>query len=244
MPAETIAILMPGDMGHGVGRALREHGKDVITALDGRSDRTRGLAETAGLRDVGSLENAMSEAGLVLSILPPASAIAQAQDAAEAMAKTGAKPVYVDCNAIAPQTARAFAGIFRNVGAPFVDCGIIGLAPGKSGGTRFYISGEETGPVLALNGLGFDVISVGKEPGRASALKMTYAGLTKGTLDDVVVVPFNDPEALDRALATGDVAAFIVEPVMENIGICLDPDVVLANPARLYLNTVSIHAQL
>jgi glutamate-1-semialdehyde 2,1-aminomutase len=49
------------------------------------------------------------------------------------------------------------------------------------------------------------------------------AGLTKGTLDDVIVVPFNDPEALDRALATGDVAAFIVEPVLENIGICL-PD--------------------
>lgn len=50
------------------------------------------------------------------------------------------------------------------------------------------------------------------------------AGLTKGTLDDVVVIPYNDPEALDRALATGDVAAFIVEPVMENIGICLPDD--------------------
>ena len=49
------------------------------------------------------------------------------------------------------------------------------------------------------------------------------AGLTKGTLDDVIVIPFNDPEALDRALAGGTVAAFIVEPVMENIGICL-PD--------------------
>lgn len=49
------------------------------------------------------------------------------------------------------------------------------------------------------------------------------AGLTKGTLDDVVVIPYNDPEALDRALAGGTVAAFIVEPVMENIGICL-PD--------------------
>ena len=47
------------------------------------------------------------------------------------------------------------------------------------------------------------------------------AGITKGTLDDVKVIPYNDPEALDRALATGDVAAFIVEPVMENIGICL-----------------------
>lgn len=46
-------------------------------------------------------------------------------------------------------------------------------------------------------------------------------GLTKGTLADVIVIPYNDPEALDRALAGGDVACFIVEPVMENIGICL-----------------------
>ncbi|TDT17180.1 glutamate-1-semialdehyde 2,1-aminomutase [Ilumatobacter fluminis] len=48
-------------------------------------------------------------------------------------------------------------------------------------------------------------------------------GITQGTIDDVIVIPYNDPEALDRALAAGDVACFIVEPVMENIGICL-PD--------------------
>jgi glutamate-1-semialdehyde 2,1-aminomutase len=48
-------------------------------------------------------------------------------------------------------------------------------------------------------------------------------GITRGTINDVIVIPFNDPEALDRSLASGDVACFIVEPVMENIGICL-PD--------------------
>jgi glutamate-1-semialdehyde 2,1-aminomutase len=46
-------------------------------------------------------------------------------------------------------------------------------------------------------------------------------GITPGTLDEVVVVPFNDPDALERALADDDVACFIVEPVMENIGICM-----------------------
>jgi glutamate-1-semialdehyde 2,1-aminomutase len=46
------------------------------------------------------------------------------------------------------------------------------------------------------------------------------AGITKGTIADVIVIPYNDPDALDRALAGGDVAAFIVEPVMQNIGIC------------------------
>ncbi|MCB0966950.1 MAG: aspartate aminotransferase family protein, partial [Ilumatobacter sp.] len=50
------------------------------------------------------------------------------------------------------------------------------------------------------------------------------AGITHGTIDDVIVIPYNDPEALDRALASGEVACFIVEPVMENIGICLPDD--------------------
>jgi glutamate-1-semialdehyde 2,1-aminomutase len=48
-------------------------------------------------------------------------------------------------------------------------------------------------------------------------------GIAHGVLADVIVVPFNDPDALERALRDEDVAAFIVEPVMQNIGICL-PD--------------------
>jgi glutamate-1-semialdehyde 2,1-aminomutase len=47
------------------------------------------------------------------------------------------------------------------------------------------------------------------------------AGITPGVLEDTIVIPYNDPDALDRALTGGDVAAFIVEPAMENIGICL-----------------------
>jgi glutamate-1-semialdehyde 2,1-aminomutase len=46
-------------------------------------------------------------------------------------------------------------------------------------------------------------------------------GLPPGVLADTIVVPYNDPQALDRALSARDVACFIVEPVMENIGICL-----------------------
>ncbi|MGA7759522.1 MAG: aspartate aminotransferase family protein [Ilumatobacteraceae bacterium] len=46
-------------------------------------------------------------------------------------------------------------------------------------------------------------------------------GITQGTIDDVIVIPYNDAPALERALESREVACFIVEPVMENIGICL-----------------------
>ena len=39
----------------------------------------------------------------------------------------------------------------------------------------------------------------------------------------MTVVPYNDAGALERALQGGDVACFIVEPAMQNIGICM-PD--------------------
>jgi 3-hydroxyisobutyrate dehydrogenase-like beta-hydroxyacid dehydrogenase len=182
MTPDKIAILMPGDMGHGVGRALREHGHDVMTCLADRSDRTRELAEAAGMRDCASLDALVVEADLILSILPPDAAIAQATAVAIAMTATGARPVYVDCNAVSPMTARQVGAIITAAGAPFIDCGIVGLAPGKGKETRFHVSGPDTTPMERLNGKGITVLPMGSEIGRASALKMVYAGLTKGTM--------------------------------------------------------------
>lgn len=45
-------------------------------------------------------------------------------------------------------------------------------------------------------------------------------GIPTSLLNEVIVVPYNDSAALEFALSRSDVAAFIVEPAMENIGIC------------------------
>ncbi|MFM2071167.1 MAG: hypothetical protein RLZZ623_1430 [Actinomycetota bacterium] len=50
------------------------------------------------------------------------------------------------------------------------------------------------------------------------------AGITRAVLADTKIVPYNNIEALERVLSAGDIAAFIVEPVMENIGICMPQD--------------------
>lgn len=180
MSLPVIAILMPGDMGHGVGRALREHGHRVLTCLSGRSERTRGLAEQAGLEDTENLEVLVGAADMVLSILPPGRALEQAESVARVMAATGDRPVYVDCNAISPQLAKEVGRVISNAGSPFIDAGIIGLAPGKPGRTRFYVSGNDAAPILALDGKGFEVLALDGPAGTASGLKMCYAALTKG----------------------------------------------------------------
>ena len=178
---DTVAIQSPGDMGAGVGRELIARGFRALTCLAGRSERSRRLAEAAGLELADSLDALVESADLVLSILPPAAAEGFADEAAEALRRTGARPAFADCNAIAPATARRIAARIAGAGAVFIDAGIVGAAPGRSGlPTRFYCSGPDTSALEALDGPNLSVRRLGDEVGQASAMKMVYAAVTKG----------------------------------------------------------------
>ena len=180
MALGTIAILSPGSMGSAVGQALRENGYDVATNLDGRSERTRALAEEAGFRAVSGIDSIVEEADLVMSILVPSEAISVAREAAAAMKRTGASPAYADCNAVSPDTARELGGIIEAAGGRFIDAGIIGGPPGSGSPPRFYASGPHEAVIGELDGKGIIVPLLGGDVGRASAIKMCYASLTKG----------------------------------------------------------------
>src|SRR5207244_12812102 len=54
------------------------------------------------------------------------------------------------------------------------------------------------------------------------------AGVPEGAARDTIVVPYNDLGAVERALATGDVAAVIIEPVAGNMGLVPPADGYLA----------------
>ena len=178
----TVGIQSPGDMGSGVGRELIARGFRVTTCLAGRSERSRKLAEAAGLELAESLDALVARADVVLSILPPAAAEGFADEAAAALRRTNARPAFADCNAIAPATARRVAERLAESGVSFIDAGIIGSAPGKSPlPTRFYCSGPDTSSLEALDGPNLSVRRLGDDIGRGSAMKMVYAAVTKGT---------------------------------------------------------------
>ena len=181
MAGNTVGLLSPGDMGHAVGAVLVKNGIRVITCLEGRSNRTRGLAEKAGIQDVPTYQDLVNEAEIILSILVPSEARNAATLVSDALEETGQKVTYADCNAIAPQTVREIGKILTSAGSNFVDAGIIGGPPGPGVMNRIYVSGPDTEAVEQLNEYGLDIRAIGLEIGQASGLKMVYAALTKGT---------------------------------------------------------------
>ena len=178
---KTVAIMSPGDMGHSVGNVLGDNGFNVITCLEGRSSRTKELAEKGNFRVVGSMDQLVQEADLILSILVPSRAKNLAEEVSSAMKRSGATSYFVDCNAISPNSARELEAIINSAGGNFIDGGIIGTAPAKGDTPRFYVSGPDSQVVTELNGKGIIVKSIGNEIGQASGIKMCYAALTKGT---------------------------------------------------------------
>jgi len=57
------------------------------------------------------------------------------------------------------------------------------------------------------------------QPGSGATGLPASAGVTAGAAADTLVAPFNDVDAVERLLATGKVAAVIVEPVAANMGV-------------------------
>lgn len=181
MAPKAVGLLSPGDMGHVVGQVLRENGMRVVTCLEGRSERTRKLAEQAGIEDTPAYAQLVREADMLLSIMVPARVEEAAAKVARALEETGEALVYVDCNAVAPATARRVCARIEAAGSRMVDVGIIGGPPRRPGMTRFYASGAHAGEFAELGAFGLDVRRVGDQVGQASGFKMTYAALTKGT---------------------------------------------------------------
>ena len=181
MKIENVAVMSPGDMGQAVAIQLKAKGLNVYTALERRSERTRALAREAGLTDVGSVARLVAECDVVLSIMDPGAALDFARVAADALRATGRHTLIVDCNAIAPDTVHEIAGLIEQAGGRFLDAGIIGPPPRGKAKTNLYLSGPGAAALEQLAGPQLLVHVIGEGIADASALKMCYGALNKGT---------------------------------------------------------------
>lgn len=176
--AERIGIVHPGAMGAFVAASIANSGYEVCWASEGRSPLTASRAESVQLKDVGTLDSLCRLCDVIVSVCPPHAALEMAERVV-AQKFTG---IYLDANAISPQKARDISELVQDAGIRFVDGGIIGGPVWENGNTRLYLSGQNAERcTVFFTGGPIDAKSIGREIGKASAIKMCYAAYTKGT---------------------------------------------------------------
>jgi 3-hydroxyisobutyrate dehydrogenase-like beta-hydroxyacid dehydrogenase len=190
----AVGILHPGAMGVSVAAACTA---EVIWCADGRSTDTAQRADRAGLTTVATMDDLVERSDVIVSVCPPGSAI----DVADSVRERGFDGIYVDANAIAPDTARAIAARF----ARFVDGGIIGPPATRAGITRLYLSGDDPGLTRSVAelwaGSVLDARPIDGGPGAASALKVAYALWTKVSSSMLLAVrALASSEGIEEAL--------------------------------------------
>jgi putative dehydrogenase len=177
----SFAIIAQGAMGSAVARRMHERGATVRTSLAGRSAASARRAAECGMVAVESDRDLVEGVDIVLSIVPPGEAAALAERLQAVLAGAARKPLYIDCNAVNPTTVARIAAVLAPSGASFIDGGIIGGPPKPDGaGPRFYLSGPAAAQAAILRDYGVDIRLLDGPIGAASALKMSYAGITKG----------------------------------------------------------------
>lgn len=177
--APIVTVIAPGMMGSAVAKRLTVSGVHVRTMLTGRSAATLSRANAAGMTDATDAQ--LVDVDFILSIVPPGEALGLAERLAPALLAVGRKPIYVDCNAVSPGTVRNIDRVVAATGATFVDGGIIGPPPDSdSSKTRIYLSGPAAEKVVVLQNYGLSTPVQAGPIGAASAMKMSYAGITKG----------------------------------------------------------------
>jgi 3-hydroxyisobutyrate dehydrogenase-like beta-hydroxyacid dehydrogenase len=174
----VVGIVSAGHMGAGLGWALRAGGTDVLSTVDGRSPRTRRLAEGAELTLVPTLADVVAAADVILLVTPPGEALRAADSVGEAAQATGARPLVADLNAISPSTMECVTVALRPLDV--VDGSISGPPPTVRPGARLYFSGPRADEVAALPWQHVQPIVLGEHIGEASALKMCTASVYKG----------------------------------------------------------------
>jgi len=137
----------------------------------------------------------VSQATYILSVVPPEEALAIAQLVVDAVKDSKLPPekklIFVDFNAINPQTAKQTAQLFDGTCVTFVDGSIVGGPPSDMFNPGLYICADskdeanldDLDAVLKRYGLRpFPLKGEGSGIGDASAVKMANSGIVKGAI--------------------------------------------------------------
>ncbi|KAK0729179.1 6-phosphogluconate dehydrogenase [Apiosordaria backusii] len=197
----VIGIISMGDMGSGIARLLTAHNYAVVTNVSDRSEDTQSRARSTGAILLPSDQLLVQHSDVILSIVPPASALSTAQRITSSLvgdtplSSEGKTLYYADLNAVSPSTVKSISSLFdSHPNVKFIDGSILGGPPSLSLDDDDDTPKAWTKPLIPTSGP-FSFSSVYDSPelsailrakhisdkiGQASGLKMVFASLSKG----------------------------------------------------------------
>lgn len=174
-----IGLIGLGEMGSEIGRYLVMNDLEVISVYEGRSEISKQRASKYKIRDAGSIEQFCKISDLVISIIPPDKAVETANLYTSYKNKDG--QIYCDLNAISTITAKKIKLLLDEKKIDYVDGAIMGGPPTENYSPRIYLSGKLSEKLNFLNGKGIELMVLEGSDFKASATKMVYASITKGS---------------------------------------------------------------
>ena len=174
-----IGLIGLGEMGAEIGRYLVMNDLEVISVYEGRSEISKKRASKYKIRDAGSIEQFCKISDLVISIIPPDKAVETANLYTSYKNKDG--QIYCDLNAISTITAKKIKILLDEKKIDYVDGAIMGGPPTENYSPRIYLSGKLSEKLNFLNGKGIELMVLKGSDFKASATKMVYASITKGS---------------------------------------------------------------
>ncbi|KAJ7624931.1 6-phosphogluconate dehydrogenase C-terminal domain-like protein [Roridomyces roridus] len=192
--APTLALIAPGGMGAALAARLSYFGAgSILTNLEGRSQATRERAAATNMVHA-TYADIVARATCIYSVVPPSDAFATAQSVVDAYKSTASDRslIFVDCNAVNPESAKQLAALFEGTRITFLDGAIIGTPPTDTFNPAIYVCADPKDAAVlddftAMSiKYGLNVVPLkGKDAkiGDASAVKMAHAVcIVKGTI--------------------------------------------------------------
>ena len=174
-----IGLIGLGEMGSEIGRSFVENGIEVISVYDGRSRTSKKRAISYGIKDALTIENVSKKSDIIISVIPPDKALYTADQYSKHIGDDG--PIYCDLNAISTMTAKDIKNLLGERKVNYVDGSIVGGPPKENYSPRVYLSGKKAKNLNFLSGKGINIVILKGSDFQASAIKMVYAAITKGS---------------------------------------------------------------
>lgn len=175
-----IGLVGLGEMGSEIGRFFVKNDFEVVSVFNQRSKESTNRAKNYGIKDAETIENFCQKSNIIISIIPPDKALKTANEYSKFI-EIDSDLIYCDLNAVSTKTAKKISNIFRKKNVEYVDGSIMGGPPNDNYSPRVYLSGEKSEELKFLSGNGVDIKILNGAPFRASAIKMVYASITKGS---------------------------------------------------------------